>query len=105
MQDFSDNAEAPPRGIAGALVGIFSRRAAQDRQRLRSRLPQDRLFACTCDIGGKPPGHAIVRRGRRPKPLDCEFPFRELFIHGANLMRNEYRAQVKLSVSARSNLN
>src|SRR5260370_37701653 len=99
MQDVSDNAEAPPRGVARALVGIFSRSAAQDRQRLRGRLAQDCLLAGACDRGHKARGGMIVRRGRRPDPLKREFPFPELSIHGAPSGTNTTRG-IKLSVSA-----
>src|ERR1700737_3179857 len=73
-QDFSDNAEAPPRGIAGALVRVFGRSAAQDGQRLRGRLPQDRLLTRVCHIGHNARGRVIVRRGRRPNSPNSEFP-------------------------------
>src|SRR6202022_5129301 len=104
-QDFSDNAEAPPRSIAGALVRVFGRSAAQDRQRLRGRLPQDRLLTRVCHIGHNARGCVMVRRGRRPNPLNSEFPFPELSVHGASPMRNSYNTRVKLSVSAPAILN
>ncbi len=100
MQDVADNAEAPPRGVAGALVGIFRRGAAQNGQRLRGRLPQDRHLACLGDRGRKARGGVIVRRGRRPNPFKREFPFPELSIHGRHRAERIPRAQVKLSVSA-----
>src|SRR6266404_5089753 len=83
VQDVSDNAEAAPRGIPGDRVRVFGRSVAQDWQRLRGRLPQHRLFARSCHIGGKARGFGIVGRGRRANPLNAEFPFRELSIHRA----------------------
>jgi hypothetical protein len=82
-QGFANDAEATPRGLPGASVGVFSQGAAQDRQRLRGRLPQHRLLAQSCDVVRKARGLVIVRRRRRPNPLDAEFPFREMSIQGA----------------------
>ena len=99
VQDFADDAEAAPRGVGGAVVGVCRRGAAQDRQRLRGRLPQHRLGAGPCELGRKARGFAIVGRGRRPNQLNTVFPFRKVFIHGQRQADN-YNAQVKLFVFA-----
>jgi hypothetical protein len=83
VQDVSDNAEAAPRRMLGAFVRVGGRGGAQDRQRLGSRLPQDRILARSGNIGCKARGFVIVRRGRRPNPLNAELPLRELSVHAA----------------------
>ena len=64
MQGFANNAEAPPRGVLDAAIGVSSRGAAQDRQRLRRRLPQRRLFAESRDIVRKARRLVIIGRRR-----------------------------------------
>ena len=61
--------------LGDAGVGGFSRGVAQDRQRLRGRLPQQHLGAGPRHHVGEPRGFAPVGRGRLPDPLDIELPF------------------------------
>jgi hypothetical protein len=91
-QGVANEAEAPPRGVLDFSVRIFERRLAQARQRLHGRLPQDRLLAVSRYVGRKARGFAIVGRGRQPNPLNTEFPFRKLSIHGATAIQRTGKA-------------
>jgi hypothetical protein len=67
VSDFGLFSRLPNVGVVsvgGAVVGVCRRGVAQDRQRLRRRLPQDRLGAGSGDLGRKARGFAIVGRGR-----------------------------------------
>jgi hypothetical protein len=68
-------------------------------------LPQRYLIARIGDDSRKARGFLIVRRGRRPNPLDTEFPFRKLSVHGATPGEMNTTGRVKLSVSASAILN
>ena len=75
MQDRANDAEAASRGLGDDGVGRCRRGVAQDRQRLRGRLPQQHLGGGPRHHVGETRGFAPVRRGRLPDPLDFELPF------------------------------
>ncbi len=101
QQFLAQDAEPAPRREPRRLVRIVIGRAAQDRQRLHGGLPQQPVIRGRgCDMRGDAHGFAIVGLARRPEPLEFEFPFREMSIHGATSGPHEYDTGLKLSVAA-----
>ena len=100
MQHLANDSEPALGGIRDAGVGRRERGAAQDRQRLGCRLPQDHFAGDPRHHVGQARGFAPVGRRRRPDPLDIELPFPELAVHVATPALTNTTGAVKLSVSA-----